>query len=259
MARVEQRLRVVEQKKLCPKFYRLKLETGPWAKTIQPGQFIHIRTTNGLEPFFRRPFSVHRAGKCVEILYEVVGKGTDILSQKKRGDVLDVLAPLGNGFTLPPGVKTAVMVAGGVGVAPFLILSDVLKKKKVNMILLYGGRTRDYVFPMREFEQNGCKIFRSTDDGSVGAKGRVSVLFDKIPLDSKTTFLYTCGPRPMMAALQAFAKKQGLRGQASCEERMACGLGACLGCVVQTTAGYKTACYDGPVFDLKQIVFERTP
>jgi len=256
MSSIQHHCRVVEQKKLSACFYRLRLDAGKLAKNVSAGQFIHIRVHDGLEPFFRRPFSVHRAGKYLEILYEVVGKGTGILAQKKKGDVLDILGPLGNSFVLPPaGIKTVVMVAGGVGVAPFLLLSDVLKKKKIKLVLLYGGRTKGHVFAMTEFKRNGCQVFVATDDGSVGVRGRVSELFPKIPTDPKTTFIYTCGPKPMMAAVQQFAQQHGLKGQASCEERMACGLGACMGCVVKTRSGFKTAFYDGPVFDLSDVIF----
>ena len=257
MARLQHQCRVIEQKKVCPQFYRLRLEAGPWATKIRPGQFIHIRVSQGLDPFLRRPFSVHRSiGKSVEILYSVVGPGTQILSQKKKNDVLDVQGPLGNSFSLPPaGVKYVVMIAGGVGVAPFLMLADVLKRKPVELILLYGGRSQDQVFSLNEFKHNGCQVHVATNDGSAGKRGHVSELFNQIPRNPKKTFLYACGPHPMMVAVQQFAFAQGLAGQVSCEERMACGLGACLGCVVKTKTGYKTACYDGPVFDLREVIF----
>ncbi len=149
------------------------------------------------------------------------------------------------------------MIAGGIGVAPFLILSDVLKKKKnLELVLLYGGRTKGHVFNMKEFKKNGCATHVATDDGSVGTRGWVDKLFAKIDPDPKTTFIYTCGPDPMMAAVQHFAKRHQLRGQAACEEVMACALGACLGCSIHTTKGFKTVCYDGPVFDLNEVIFE---
>ncbi len=258
MSVIQNQLKVTANEKLCPRFYRLCLDAKPLVKKIQAGQFIHIRVQDNLEPFFRRPFSVYRAKKDLEIFYEIVGPGTTVLSKKKRGDVLDVLGPLGHPFPLPPdGTKDVVMVAGGIGVAPFLILSDTLRKNKnLKLTLLYGGRTKGHVYPMKEFKANGCAVYMATDDGSVGMKGRVSELFSKIPLDPQTTFLYTCGPTPMMAAVQQFARQHGLRGQAACEEVMACALGACLGCSIQTTSGYKTVCYDGPVFDLQEVVFE---
>lgn len=247
---------IITNEKLCPKFYRLVFEAPELAKETQPGQFVHIRTTLGLEPFFRRPFSVYRAQKHVEIFYEPVGPGTRVLASKKKGDEIDVLGPLGTPFTLPSkNVKQVVMIAGGIGIAPFLALSDVLKKRKLDLILLYGGRTKDHVYPMKEFKANGVKTFVATDDGSVGFKGRVSGLFPKINWDPTTTMVYTCGPNPMMAAVQKFCIENNLKGEAACEEIMACGLGACLGCSIPTKSGYKTVCYDGPCFDINEVVF----
>lgn len=263
MKQLQNIYRVVSNDKLCPRFYRLSLDAPELSKEVKPGQFIHIRTSEGLEPFFRRPFSVYRAKKYVEIFYEPIGPGTELLASKKKGDGLDVLGPLGNPFTLPSkNIKQVVMVAGGIGVAPFLALSDVLKNVGANgrsplreLILLYGGRTKGHVYPMKEFKENRVKVFVATDDGSVGVKGRVSELFSKINLDRKTTMVYTCGPNPMMAAVQRFCNQHDLHGEAACEEIMACALGACLGCSIPTKSGYKTVCYDGPCFDLQEVVF----
>ena len=257
MPKIQNIFKVVSNDKVCPKFYRLCIDAKPILKKIQPGQFIHIRAKDGLEPFFRRPFSVYRALKYVEILYEAVGQGTNILSEKKKGDAIDVLGPVGTPFQLPSKeIKQVVMVAGGIGIAPFLILSDALKKRKMDLVLFYGGRTKGHVYPMKEFKENGCRIFVSTDDGGAGVKGRVTDLFSKVKVDAKTTMIYTCGPHPMMAAVKRFAQKNNLRGQAACEEVMACALGACLGCSIKTTTGYKTVCYDGPVFDIHEVIFE---
>ncbi len=257
MRKIQNVYTVVSNEKLCPRFYRLCLDAKDLARAVKPGQFIHILVNEGLEPFFRRPFSVYRAQKHVEIFYEAIGVGTRSLAAKKKGDKLDILGPLGNAFTLPSKeIKQVVMVAGGIGVAPFLILSDALKKKKnLELVLLYGGRTKGHVWPMKEFKQNGCKVHVSTDDGSVGKKGRVSVLFSKINADPKTTMIYTCGPHPMMRAVQDFAKSHRIKAEAACEEVMACALGACLGCSIKTTKGYKTVCYDGPIFDLQEVIF----
>ena len=262
MAKIQGVYNVVANEKICPKFYRLSLEAPSLVKKARPGQFLHIRVSDGLQPFFRRPFSIHRAQKHLEILYEPVGPGTRILSSKKKGDSLDVLGPLGTPFRLPPpGIRQVVMIAGGIGAAPFLMFSDMIKRggrlKTVSceMILLYGGRTKGHVFNMNDFKKNGCKVFVATDDGSVGVHGRVSELFSKIDPDPKTTFIYTCGPRPMMASVQGFARPRGIRGQVSCEETMACGLGACLGCSTPTEQGFKTVCCDGPTFNLDEIIF----
>jgi dihydroorotate dehydrogenase electron transfer subunit len=257
MEKIQNNYKVIANEKLSSQYWRLSFDAPGLAAEVKPGQFVHIRTDEaGLQPFFRRPFSVYRALKSVEIFYDVVGPGTKLLSLKKRGDTVDVLGPLGTPFMMPPpDTRQIVMIAGGIGVAPMLILSDILKKKKYECLLLYGGRDRGHVYPMTEFKDNGVKVHIATDDGSVGVKGRVSVLFDKIQKNPGTTFIYTCGPNPMMKAVQAWAREQGIAGQAACEEIMACGLGACLGCSIETTNGFKTVCYDGPAFDLAEVNF----
>ena len=257
MQKIQNIFKVVSNEKLCPQFYLLKLDAKPILKEIRPGQFVHIRVKDGFEPFFRRPFSVYRAQKTLDVFYEPIGPGTTMMSQMKKGDEVDVLGPLGHEFSMPPkGTKQIVMIAGGIGVAPFMILSDQLKNRGCELILLYGGRTAGHVYPMKEFKDNGVKVFVATDDGSRGVKGRVSELFSKIDLHPQTTFLYTCGPNPMMAAVQKFATENNLKAEAACEEVMACALGACLGCSIKTTKGYKTVCYDGPVFDLSEVIFK---
>ena len=256
MAQIQTACHVVELKKINATYLRLVLEAPALAAAARPGQFIHIRVSDGNEPFFRRPFSIYRAqaGK-VEILFEPVGRGSKLLASRKRGDVLDVLGPLGHGFT-PPGkdVKQVVFIAGGIGVAPFMIFSDAIKEHKAEKILLYGARSKAQTFATGGLKKNGVKVFVATDDGSVGTSGRVSELFDRVKA-SPDTMIYTCGPRPMMAAVQAFARTHGLKGEVSCEEVMACGLGACLGCSIPTVNGYRTVCHDGPVFDLQAPVF----
>lgn len=255
--------KVVSNERLCPKFYRLRFDAKAILKKAQPGQFVHIRVRDGLEPFLRRPFSISRAEKYVEILYEVVGPGTQALAAKQKGDALDVLGPLGKPFRMPPaGTKQVVMIGGGIGVAPFLFLSDVLRRGQASSanggrclspVILYGGRTQDHVFPMTDFKRNGCRVHVATDDGSAGTHGRVSALFSKIKADSKTTFLYACGPKPMIASVQDFARRHSLRGEICCEETMACGIGVCLGCSIPTKSGYKTVCCDGPVFNIDEV------
>jgi len=256
MEKIQNTYKVLVNEKLSSQYWRLIFDAPDLCREVKPGQFVHIRTDeDGLQPFFRRPFSVFRAQKYVEIFYDVIGPGTKLLSQKIKNDTLDVLGPLGTPFVMPPeDIKQVVMIAGGIGIAPMLILSDVLKKKKYELVLLYGGRDRGHVYPMKEFKDNGVKVHIATDDGSVGLKGRVSVLFDKIEKKPNQTFIYTCGPNPMMKAVQVFAADHRLMGQAACEEIMACALGACLGCSIETKHGFKTVCYDGPAFNLDEVI-----
>lgn len=257
MEKIQNTYTVVSNENLSPQYKRLIFNAPDLAREVKPGQFVHIRTNDtGFEPFFRRPFSVYRAQKYVSIFYDVKGSGTTILSLKQKGDTLDVLGPLGTPFIMPPaGIKKVVMVAGGIGVAPMLILSDFLKEAKYDVSLIYGGRTRAHVYPLTDFKELGVRVHIATDDGSVGFKGRVSGLFDKIDKNPQTTFMYTCGPNPMMKAVQEFANLHKLQGQAACEEIMACALGACLGCSIETTKGFKTVCYDGPAFPLDEVKF----
>ena len=260
MQQIQNTYPVIGVQKVNAAYFRLTFKAPALAKAVKPGQFIHIKVSEGFEPFFRRPFSVYRAydGK-VEIFFEPVGKGSRLLASKKKGDTLDVLGPLGKPFTMPSSdVKQIVFIAGGIGVAPFMIFANTIKKHKAEKILLHGGRAKAHTFSMNEFTKNGVKAFVATDDGSAGVKGRVSELFHKIVI-APSTKIYTCGPRPMMAAVQAFAQTHGLKGEASCEEVMACGLGACLGCSIPTTKGYQTVCHDGPVFDLDTLIFGVKP
>jgi dihydroorotate dehydrogenase electron transfer subunit len=256
MKKIQHTLKILSNQKLGAKYFQLVLDAKELAPRIQPGQFIHIKVADGFEPLFRRPFSVFRAKNGrVEIFYDPIGRGTRILAAKEKGETVDVLGPLGKPFTFPgKEIKQVVFIAGGIGVAPFLIFTDALKSHKAEKILLYGGRSKEHTFPMPEFKKAGVKTFVATEDGSLGVKGRVSELFSKITKDPAATMIYTCGPRAMMAAVQQFAKEAGLKGEASMEEVMACGLGACLGCSIRTTKGYRTVCHDGPVFSLDELV-----
>ncbi len=242
-------------KKICPKYYRLSLDAKGIVKKVKPGQFIHLRVTQGLNPFFRRPFSIFQAKKTCDILYEVVGQGTQILAEKKKGEHLDVLGPLGHGFSLPQRrIKQIIMVAGGVGIAPFLILSDALKEFRGRKILLYGARSKGHIFPFKGFRDSGVKTQISTNDGSVGHKGYVTELLSELKVNPKEAFLYACGPRPMLRAVSQYALEKQIAAEGSFEEVMACGLGACLGCAIKTKQGYQTVCRDGPVFKFEDIV-----
>lgn len=257
MKKIHSRYTIVANEKVCDRFIQMSLNAPDLAKTGKPGQFLNVRASETLDPFFRRPFGIYRFDEHrVDMLIEIRGQGTQLIAQKKPGDTLDVLGPLGKPFTMPSEKVThVVMVGGGIGVAPLLSLADALKDSGKNLILLYGARDSSYIFDLNFFKDAGCETYVATDDGSAGKKGRVSELYDKVPLDAEKTLLAVCGPIPMMKSVQEFAQKNGLSGECSCEEVMACGIGACLGCVVKTTSGYKTACHEGPVFDLQEVIF----
>lgn len=258
MLKVQRKYEILSNAKVTKKFFHLSLK-APTAllKKIKPGQFFHLRITDSLTPFFRRPFSVFRSQTSLDFLYEIVGPGTQLLSTKKKGDSIDCLGPLGKSFVLPlKKTEQVVLIAGGIGLAPMQVLSDHLKNTAHDVVLLYGGRSSGHVPSFREFIKNGCQVFVSTDDGSVGEKGRVDRLFKRINVNKKT-FIYTCGPKPMIASVNAFAKEYCFKGQASLEEVMACGVGICLGCSIKTAQGFQTVCDDGPVFNLEDLFFEK--
>jgi len=238
------------------------------SRESKPGQFVTIKTGDTQDPLLRRPFSIHRVRKNqIEIFYEVVGKGSKHLSQKKTGEFLDVIGPLGNGFSLGdssgeiPG--PIILIGGGMGVAPLVFLAECLKNRKKpglkqKIIVLIGARTKSHIHCANDFKEIGCEVKIATDDGSCGFHGRITVLFEEL-LNKKFSLgadnIYACGPVPMMKALCLISGKHNLQTQISLESHMSCGFGACLGCVVNTRSGYKRVCKEGPVFQAEEVIW----
>lgn len=244
---------ILENKKVNDKYFKLAFGSKELSKNISPGQFLQVRINQTEAPFLRRPFSYFRTSATrVEILYEVLGRGTAILSSKKKGDILKVMGPLGKGFKADIGEKSRVLVAGGVGVPPLIFLAE----NYPTAHLLIGTKSKAEVLPKSEFKKVKAKVCYSTEDGSCGTKGFVTALLEKIVKEKGPhgIFIQTCGPKKMMEAVIKIAVKHGIAGEASWDESMACGVGACLGCMVQTKGGLKRACADGPVFSFEELV-----
>lgn len=215
-----------------------------------------ISVSDGLDPLLKRPFSIHRmTGQHIQFLYRVTGRGTSLLCGRKKGDVLDVLGPLGNSFPNPLTHDRPVLVAGGVGIAPIFALAESIKKKRP--LLFYGARSRKDILCLEELKALGIEPVITTDDGTLGEKGYITEALEKFlgsdPSLGKRCRVYACGPGPMLAALASLAQRSRLSGYVALEQRMACGLGTCLGCVVNTTEGYKRVCKEGPVFRINEI------
>lgn len=245
-------VKILENKKINEKYYKLIFASAKLSTNVVPGQFLHMKISQGNDPYLRRPFSYYRvSGSKVEVLYEVLGRGTQILSGKKKGDTLKVMGPLGKGFSGKIGKKKRILVAGGVGVPPLVFLAE----KHSTDHLLIGTKSKAELMPKAELKKVKAKVLYSTEDGSVGATGFVTALLEKIVIHENPDhfFIQTCGPKPMMKAVIAIAQKYGIEGEASWDESMACGVGACLGCMVETKAGRVRACVDGPVIPFKDM------
>lgn len=251
--------KIISNKALRASYWRCVISAAYISRRARPGQFINIKITDGLKPFLRRPFSVHNInGENLEIIYDVIGDGTRALSQRRVGEYLDIIGPLGNGFSLPASPKRLLIFAGGgIGVAPLLFLAREAKAK--NKIVLVGSRSKGQVLCEKEFKNSGCDVKISTDDGSRGFKGRVTDLLKNFlqanRFTSQQAAIYACGPKPMLKAICSISQENNIPAQVSLEEHMSCGIGACLGCVVKTKNGLKRVCKEGPVFNAKELIW----
>jgi dihydroorotate dehydrogenase electron transfer subunit len=238
-----------------PGSWWLRLHAPAVAAAIQPGQFIHVRPP-GEDLLLRRPLSLYDADPAagtIEVLFKSVGAGTARLATLHPGAPVDVLGPAGRGFRVAAEAGRALIVSGGLGVAPFVALSRLLLERHWQVRWLHGALGSRHLFPRARVPE-GVDYREATDDGSAGFHGRVGAMLEARSWDGwRPDVLYTCGPEPMMDALaERLARDPAWRGvpmQASLEAHMGCGLGVCLGCVVPTASGYERVCTEGPVFD----------
>ena len=263
-------VKIIENKRIAQGFYKMRLGSAYLAKNSKPGQFVEIKCSEDGEVLLRRPLGVHRIlNGGIEVLYEVIGKGTALLSKRKAGEVLDVIGPLGNGFILPRITdherRTTVLIAGGMGVAPLVALAEALvhgQQSTVHVKRIYallGACKKEHLLCEDDFKKIGCEVLVSTEDGSRGKRGLATELL-KYLLSAKryplNATIYACGPAAMLKTIAKIAEAKRIPCQVSMEERMACGVGACLGCPVKVrSGGYKMVCKDGPVFDAKEIAW----
>ena len=251
--------KVLERRQLGSHYFSLLLGHGGRMLPVAPGQFVEVLVEGSREVMLRRPISVHDVDEehgTLSLLIQIVGNGTRKLAELKEGDKLNVVYPLGHGFTVPPpcppqrgGTAKVLLVGGGAGIAPLLHLSKVLKGRGVDSTILLGGRTAELIPVRDEFLPYG-HLCIATDDGSLGHKGLV---VEHPAFSESYDMIYTCGPTPMMKAVARSAAQRGIRCEVSLENMMACGVGACLCCVTDTDEGHKCVCKDGPVFDSEKI------
>jgi len=235
------------------------------AARSKPGQFVMARASRSDDPLLRRPLGIHAVSDRgdLALLYQVVGPATELLSRKKKGDTIELIGPLGNGFDLTPAAtRIPVIVCGGMGVAPLAFLAQALRGKtpgaKSMPLVLVGAKTRTQLIGEQEFKKAGCEVLVATDDGTKGYYGYVTELLRKLLAERRELLkgsFFACGPKPMLKELSGLAQEYALPAQVSLEEHMACGIGACLGCVVDTVSGYQRVCKEGPVFSSSEIIW----
>lgn len=245
---------VTQNHHITDDYFVLYLKCPVILPPIFPGQFAEVLVSNSTTTYLRRPFSIYDTDiekNELSILVKKIGNGTAALSKLTKGETLNLVYPLGNSFSLPQGEK-ALLIGGGVGIAPMLLLTKLLKQKGYKPDILIGGRTSNDIIEPEKYEPYG-KVFITTDDGSSGEKGMVtqhSLFLEKI---KEYSIIYACGPDPMMKAVAHTAALHNIKCEISLENTMACGIGACLCCVVDTVDGNKTTCIDGPVFDTSKL------
>lgn len=248
---------IIKKEQLNKTTFSFTVKSEQAVQTMRPGQFANLLADGKT---LRRPISICEFSKedgTVRFVFEIRGEGTEIISKKNEGDCLDILAPLGNGFDINPDEK-AVFVGGGIGVPPMLGASA---SYGANATALLGFRNKDAIILADDFRANGADVRIATDDGSFGHHGFVTQLLaarlDEVSCDA----VYACGPKPMLKLVAAEAEKRGIKCMVSLEERMGCGVGACLVCACKTKTAdggekYSHVCKNGPVFDSREVIWE---
>jgi dihydroorotate dehydrogenase electron transfer subunit len=260
---LEQTVQIVSNERDTDSYFRLVLRAPQIAPLIQPGQFAHVRVLPLKDALLRRPFSIFQvSGDTFSILYKTVGKGTDALARMSAGEGLNVIAPLGHGFTVPKaGGETPLLVAGGYGMAAMYLLAQRSPQKG---IVFVGGRKRIDILCEKEFQALGWDVRVTTEDGSHGEKGLVTkplLAALRTPnSELRTPKLFACGPTGMLKAVGKIAKDFSVPAELSMDEHMCCGVGVCLTCVIPVKTGhgweYQRTCTEGPVFDARDVVCE---
>ncbi len=260
MGKSVQNLTVISNTRLSTSHYILRLQSSQKLQSIVPGQFVNILIENCPGVFLRRPFSFHSVdyeNNTFDLLIKIAGEGTKYLTLKKKGDSLNMIFPLGKGFSLPrteENKEKVLLAGGGCGVAPLYFLAQQLKGKAEISVIL-GARSANDLIEVEKYSKFG-KVYTTTEDGSHGEKGFItnhSIFAEELNQFSR---IYTCGPEAMMKAVASKANEKGIFCEVSLEHTMACGFGVCLCCVTDTINGNKCVCTEGPVFNIKSLKWQ---
>ena len=263
--------KIISNVEILSDIYELKFLSEYISDKAKPGQFINVKCSDGIDPILRRPLSIcsiDEKNKSVIVTFRKKGRGTAYLAEKKSGDLLDLVGPLGNGFENSKKYRNIAVVGGGIGIFPLLFL---LQQKSAdsfcNITAYIGFETKSKIILENEFAQCCNNLLLSTDDGSKGYKGFITDLLEYDLMqrkneDEKYDIIYSCGPVPMMKKVAETAMRQRIKCQVSLEQRMGCGIGACLSCVCKIKQNqnndwiYKRVCKDGPVFWGEEVDFD---
>ena len=247
--------KIIDNKNLNNTFTLLSITPLSAIEMPKPGQFYMLQTSDSYDPLLKRPFSIFRQeDNTLQFLYRIRGKGTRSLADLKTGSTINVIGPLGNSYPEPEGDFFA--VAGGIGIASIMSL---MQRFKHRAYFFYGARNSQELLMLGDADEVSNEMILSTDDGSAGDKGLITEKLENFLstyLMDKSFPVYACGPAPMQKEVCRIASQAGMKCYVSLEEHMACGLGACLGCVVKTTSGYKRVCKEGTVFNAEEIIWE---
>lgn len=259
---VNVKAKLIAKEELISGIFKFSVEAPEVVEQAKIGQFIEIRVNDDIEPFLRRPISIHnmdrKSGK-LEFIFQVKGKGTEILAKRNVGDLIDIVGPLGNGSFDYSKYERIGIIGGGIGVFPLYELAKNAKNDGKDVSIYLGFRNKDLVVLEDEFKNVSTNFVLTTDDGSYSKKGFAIDFLKEDIENGKVDSIYACGPLPMLRAVQKLAIEKDIPCQLSLEEKMACGLGVCLGCAVKTSDStkeapqYKHVCKNGPVFDAKDV------
>ncbi|TEB05764.1 Dihydroorotate dehydrogenase B (NAD(+)), electron transfer subunit [Pelotomaculum schinkii] len=268
--------KVIQNKQVIPGYYRMDLAAPSVTERARPGQFLHVRCGSTHDPLLRRPISINavdrRTGE-VSLLYRVAGRGTSLLAGHRSGDMVSIVGPLGRGFTIPEGNEKVIVVSGGIGIAPLYFFLQELAGLGIKATVFQGAATSQQVLLGNEIKELGHSVFIATDDGTRDFHGSVTTLFENYLQNSDfapgpgagenliMNKSYACGPHGMLRKLSEITARWGIPCEVSLEERMGCGVGACLSCACKVKTGdggsvYHRVCVEGPVFQSGEVSWE---
>lgn len=252
---------IISNEEIVSGIFKMVLKSETLAQNAWAGQFLHIKCSDATDSLLRRPISIctfDRELNTVTIVYQVKGKGTELLAKMNAGSNVDVLGPLGKGYTIDTTNKKVLLVGGGIGIYPLYSVATAYANSDVKLDAVLGFRTKDLMTYENEFKDVCSQLEIVTDDGSYGKSGTVIAPMLDLIKENAYDLVYVCGPKPMINAIVEEHKKQTFPCEVSLEERMGCGVGACLVCACKTfnkdgEAEHKHVCKDGPVFDITQL------